>query len=261
VRTTDDPTPSPDAVGAEAGADPLDALLTDVTAAAERLAECQGRVRVARADRDGAIRRSLLAGAPLARVAAAAGITRQAVHLISHPVRRRAQPHRPKPRDELERLSRRTRQAMVLAQEEARSLGQPEVAPEHLLLGLLREGVAIRVHDPEEQPPRPERPATVGIQTIRSRLRAARPHSPAPPPGRLPFTEAASLVLDGALGHAASMDHRRIEPEHVLLALMEDPSTLTASVLSRLGVDAAALRAATTARYPARARRRSSPSD
>jgi ATP-dependent Clp protease ATP-binding subunit ClpA len=234
-------------------------MLAEVAAAAHRLAACQQTVRVARAERDGAIRRALLAGAPIGSVAAAAGITRQAVHLITHSARQRAAPRASRPRERLERFSRRTRQAMVLAQDEARALGEPEIGPEHLLLGLFREGVAVRVHDEATEHGQlgEERPVRLRIEALRARLRPPRPRPLKLPPGRLPFSEAAALTLELALEQALSIGHQRIEPEHVLLALLEDPSGLAASVLAELEVDASALRAATMARYPSRTRQRS----
>jgi ATP-dependent Clp protease ATP-binding subunit ClpA len=150
---------------------------------------------------------------------------------------------------------------MAMAQDEARALGEPEVGPEHLLLGLFREGVAIRVHEGvgDREPVVEDRAIRPGVETLRARLGAPRPRPRTLPPGRLPFTAAASLTLEIALERALEMGHRRVEPEHVLLALLEDPSQLTAAVLGELHVDAVSLRTATMARYPTRARQRSQP--
>jgi hypothetical protein len=76
-------------------------------------------------------------------------------------------------------------QRLALPQEEARVAGLSEVAPAHLLLGLLRKGVAIRVHDPR----RAGRPGPSEVemrQSIeREHLMIALAHDPSPVVTRL----------------------------------------------------------------------------
>ncbi len=52
------------------------------------------------------------------------------------------------------------------------------------------------------------------------------------------FTEKAQEAIVAAQNHAVTRSHQQIEPEHLLLALMEDPEGVPASVLKEAGGDA-----------------------
>ena len=117
-----------------------------------------------------------------------------------------------------ERFTERARQAVVLAQDEARGLGHAFIAPDHLFLGLLREseGLAARVLD------------SVGVDVgvahadVRGRLGEGRP---SPPTGQIPFTAPAKATLEAALREALALGHNYIGTEHLLLGLtrVDDP--------------------------------------
>jgi ClpA/ClpB-like protein len=66
-----------------------------------------------------------------------------------------------------------------------------------------------------------------------------------PPAGQAPFglTGAAAEVLDAAGGHARELGHHYIRPEHLVVALVEQPEELSGQVLAELGVTPAAVRA------------------
>ncbi|MGH9255977.1 MAG: Clp protease N-terminal domain-containing protein [Vicinamibacterales bacterium] len=61
------------------------------------------------------------------------------------------------------------------------------------------------------------------------------------PPGAvhpdIEFSPAAKRVLHEAMSQADRLGHHRIRPEHLLLAALEDPSCLTATILRDVGLE------------------------
>jgi ATP-dependent Clp protease ATP-binding subunit ClpC len=109
------------------------------------------------------------------------------------------------------RFTEPARQAVVLAQDEARSLGQAFIAPDHLFLGLIREerGLARRVLD------------SLGVDDARARadVEARYGSGDGPATGQIPFTAEAKKVLELALREALSLRHDYVGTEHLLLGL------------------------------------------
>jgi hypothetical protein len=66
-----------------------------------------------------------------------------------------------------------------------------------------------------------------------------------PPPGQAPFglSGAAADVLTRAAEHARGLGHRYVRPEHLILALVDQPDELGGQVLAELEVTPEALRA------------------
>jgi ATP-dependent Clp protease ATP-binding subunit ClpA len=162
----------------------------------------------------------------------------------------------------INRFSASAKAAVSAAVEEAGRRGDPRVGTEHLLLGLL--------HDPDS-------PATrsmgVDLSTARQALDSmdndalaavgvdvhaehadhadhaenddakGLPRLPARSAGRRPFTRGAGAALRRTLAEAQARKTRRLEPAHLLLALLDggprDPAT---ELLGRLSVDATAVR-------------------
>jgi ATP-dependent Clp protease ATP-binding subunit ClpA len=117
-----------------------------------------------------------------------------------------------------ERFTDKARRALVIAQEEARTLEHPFIRPEHLLLGLARgEGVASTALNE----------AGVRYAVIRERFIEA--VSPMPNAGRLdkiPFSPQAKKTLELSLREALKLGHNYIGTEHLLLGVLqlgEDP--------------------------------------
>jgi ATP-dependent Clp protease ATP-binding subunit ClpA len=163
----------------------------------------------------------------------------------------------------INRFSSSARAAVSAALEEAGRRGDARVGTEHLLLGLL--------HDPDSPATRSmgvdlgsarqaldsmdhDALAAVGVDVQFDgdadadraenddakglpRLPAARSY------GRRPFTRGAGAALRRTLAEAQARNTRRLEPAHLLLALLDggprDPAT---ELLGRLGVDASAVR-------------------
>jgi ATP-dependent Clp protease ATP-binding subunit ClpC len=130
---------------------------------------------------------------------------------------------------------------VVLAQDEARTLGHGYIGTEHLLLGLVREeeGLAARTL----------RGLGVTLDGARSAVEERTERGTAMSPGQIPFTPTAKKTLELALRQALSFKHNYIGTEHILLGLAAaDEQWLTAvgisgaqvrdQVVSLLGGDA-----------------------
>jgi hypothetical protein len=66
-----------------------------------------------------------------------------------------------------------------------------------------------------------------------------------PPVGQIPFglSGAAAEALCAAEGHARELGHHYVRPEHLILALVEQPEELSGRVLAELGMSAREIRA------------------
>jgi ATP-dependent Clp protease ATP-binding subunit ClpC len=123
-----------------------------------------------------------------------------------------------------ERFTERARQAVVLAQEEARTLKHDHVGPEHVLLGLLREhdGIAARTLVSFDITLERVRGEVVRIVGVGQRDVM---------PGQMPFTPDAKRVLEVALHEARALGHNYIGTEHLLLALLTHREAVLARIL------------------------------
>ncbi len=156
-----------------------------------------------------------------------------------------------------ERFARSTRTAVTDAVTEAGRRGDRRVGTEHLLLGLLDDpaGVAAAQLGLDVAGARAaldaldaEALASVGIDV--TGFQPPPPARPAPRllgSGRVPFTAAAKDTLGRTVRSATVRKAGRIEPQDLLLALLDcatpDPA---GELLDRFGVDRAAVRARLT---------------
>ena len=127
-----------------------------------------------------------------------------------------------------ERFSEPARSVVVLAQEEARSLGDDHIGSEHLLLALLgsEDGVAAGVLD------------DLGITPERVRaVMPGRDATPAVTDRRLGLTPRARMTLELALREALAFGDTQIGTAHILLALTRVRDGGAARMLFDLGVD------------------------
>lgn len=124
------------------------------------------------------------------------------------------------------------RRAVLWAQEEALRLGQPEVGPEHLLLGLIHfdDSGAIRLLD---------RLGVAGSQ-VRAALGAGQPTTDAPRPSAQNTTHTLSArarhILEAAHAEAAPSGGERVGTSHLLLALLRVGDGPAAEALGGLGL-------------------------
>ena len=133
-----------------------------------------------------------------------------------------------------ERFSDDARQAVVVAQEEARTLGHNYIGSEHILLGLLGQGgnaagvlVSFGV-------------SLDGARGQVAQLVAVGGHEP---PGQIPFTPHAKKVLELSLREAQSSGHARIGTEHILLGLLREKDGVGIRVLRDRGIELREVRA------------------
>jgi ATP-dependent Clp protease ATP-binding subunit ClpC len=120
-----------------------------------------------------------------------------------------------------ERFTRRARQVVVLAQDEARDLRHDYIGTEHIVLGLIREedGLAARTLDE----------LRITAADVRGRLAAGtgeRRNS-----GQIMFLPPAKRALEAALEQADAMKHRWIGTEHLLLGLVADHESVGSRIL------------------------------
>jgi hypothetical protein len=224
-------------------------LLKQARGERDRLLDLQHGVERARSDYHHTIRRLHAGGSSLREIADELGLSHQRVHQIvdlSGAEPAGPQPHFPpffgrRGRRKggpgfFERFSDEARRVVVLAQEEARSLGHNYVGTEHLLLGLLKleEGAAADVL----------RMLGVSHAAARAQLVEIVGEGDEAPTGRLPFTPRSKKALELALREKTARGARCIEPEHVLLVLAREPETVSAQILTRLAVTEETLRAA-----------------
>jgi ATP-dependent Clp protease ATP-binding subunit ClpC len=133
-----------------------------------------------------------------------------------------------------ERFTERARQAVVLAQDESRTLKHDYIGTEHLLLGLLREtdGLAARVLENLD----------VTLEEVRHQVAHIVGPGDEATPGQIPFTPRAKKVLELALREALSLGHNYIGTEHILLGLAREKEGVAARILLDFDADAEKIR-------------------
>ena len=138
-----------------------------------------------------------------------------------------------------QRFTDRARKVVVEAQEQARGLGHPNIEPEHLLLALFQEPEGIAALALAR--------LNVTYDQVVEQVVARTPRTDDARVGHIPFTESAKALLKATLEEALGMGHNYIGTEHLLLALHHEESNTAARILTELGADDAAVRAAVAA--------------
>ena len=136
---------------------------------------------------------------------------------------------RRQPKGMFQRFTDRARQAIYLAQEEARLLRHDHVGPEHLLLGLLYEGEGVAASALES--------LGISLEDIREQVEEIIGHGQSPAEGHIPFAPQAKKALEVSLREARQLGHNYIGTEHVLLALLCAEEGVPARVLAAAGAD------------------------
>lgn len=122
-----------------------------------------------------------------------------------------------------ERMTERAQRAIILGQEEARTLKHNYVGTEHLLLGLLREeeGLACRVLESLD----------LTTDEVRAQVKRIVGEGDEVLGGQIPMTPRAKRVLELALREALSLGHNYIGTEHILLGLVRENEGVAARIL------------------------------
>ncbi|MEU5934708.1 Clp protease N-terminal domain-containing protein [Micromonospora sp. NPDC047187] len=131
------------------------------------------------------------------------------------------------------RFTTRARNVVMASQEEARASGNAEIAPEHLVLGLLAEpeGLAARVMAGRGATP----------EVVREAVGAVLPPRAEQVPDLIPYDARGKKALELTFREALRLGHNYIGTEHMLLALLEQEDG--AGVLTNLGLDKATVEA------------------
>lgn len=122
-----------------------------------------------------------------------------------------------------ERFTERSRQVIVLAQDEVRILRGSQVDTEHLLLGLLREEQGVAARTLKE--------LNVTLENVREQVIRRVSVGSEEPTGQIPLTDSAKKVLELALRQALSLGHNYIGTEHLLLGLVVQEGDTTAKLI------------------------------
>lgn len=112
-----------------------------------------------------------------------------------------------------ERFTDRARRAVVLAQEEARTMKHSYIGTEHLLVALAM---------PVLGGSTPGALASIGldVEAVREKVNGIAGVGEHQPASYIPFTPRHKKVLEGALREALNMSHSYISPDHLLLSLV-----------------------------------------
>src|SRR5665213_2240881 len=133
-----------------------------------------------------------------------------------------------------ERFTDRARRVVVLAQEEARLLNHNYIGTEHILLGLIHEGVGVAAKALES--------LGISLEAVRAQVEEIIGHGGQAPSGHIPFTPRAKKVLELSLREALQLGHNYIGTEHILLGLIREGEGVAAQVLVKLGADLSRVR-------------------
>src|SRR6478735_12173369 len=181
--------------------EPLDQL-TDAMLAAEHLGNVADHLIGHFVDQ---ARRS---GASWTQIGQSMGVTKQAAQKRFVP-----KPPTLDPQQGFEAFTPRARSVIMAAQEEARTLGDDEVRPPHLVLGLLSEPAALAARALADQGVTPD--------SVRTAATAALPSGPGPSPDPIPYDAGSRKVMQLTFREALRLGHNYIGTEHLLLALLE----------------------------------------
>ncbi|MEU2582987.1 Clp protease N-terminal domain-containing protein [Streptomyces avermitilis] len=128
------------------------------------------------------------------------------------------------------RYTERARNVVMAAHHEAKTAGNAEGLPEHLVLGLLAEPEALAAKAVTAQ--------GVPLDSLRRAATAALPPAADTVPELIPYGPAAKKALELTFREALRLGHNYIGTEHILLALLELENGK--GVLTDLGIDKAA---------------------
>jgi hypothetical protein len=126
------------------------------------------------------------------------------------------------------RFTDKARRAVVEAQAAARRTRQEQIAPEHLVLGLLTEPTALAATTLTA--------LGVDLDVLRDRVEAGLVASDAELGEQIPFSGPAKKVLELVFREALRLGHNYVGTEHLLLGLLADEEIPAAQLLGELGV-------------------------
>lgn len=165
-------------------------------------------------------------GASWSEIGQSMGVTRQAAQ-------KRFVPKDPgeasalDPNQVFARYTPRAKNVVMAAMNEAQAARNPEIRPEHLMLGLLSQPGALAAKAIIAQ--------DVLLDTVRQAATAALPPAADEVPDLIPYDAASRKVLELTFREALRLGHNYIGTEHLLLALLEYEDGT--GILAGLGID------------------------
>ena len=113
-----------------------------------------------------------------------------------------------------DRFSDRARKVMQLANQEAKRFNHDYIAPEHIFLGLLKEGSGVAATVIKNM--------NIDLRRLRVEIEKFVPVGPnMVSMGKLPKTKEAQKVIDNAIAAARELENNYVGTEHLLLGLLE----------------------------------------
>jgi ATP-dependent Clp protease ATP-binding subunit ClpC len=126
-------------------------------------------------------------------------------------------------------FTERARKTMQYAAEEARRFNHACVGPEHILLGLLREGTGVAANVLKN--------LGADVANLRSQVERLVPIGPEiAPGGEVAQTAQGKEVLDYATEESQNLHHNWVGTEHILLGLLRQQGGPAARTLANLGI-------------------------
>ena len=215
-------------------------VLAEAREVRQRLVDLESQTAHARVDYHHAIKKLHAAGGSLREIAEALELSHQRVHQIVEgpagmpmpPFSRRGWKHGRRGRYRkffMGRFDDGAKEVMVQAQKEADSLKHNYVGTEHLMLAVVRRGVA---------------GLDVSVDAARKEVAERIGEGEEPWIAGLPrpFTPRAKRALEGALTEATAAGREQFGPDDILLAIASDPKGTGGEVLAALGVTPERLR-------------------
>ncbi len=135
-----------------------------------------------------------------------------------------------------ERFSDRARHALALANREATDLKHNFLAPAHLMLGLIAEGACVATEA--------LRMLDVDLEEVRATVRKhiSNKQTSDESFGRRSHTKEMKDVISLAIEEARKYNHRYVGTEHIMLAMLQVPEGVPATVLKERGINVDTLR-------------------
>lgn len=123
----------------------------------------------------------------------------------------------------------RSRRVMVIANQEAKDLNHEYIGTEHILLGLIKEGLGVGCHVLKN--------LGLELNKIREEIKNLVKCGPKTAiMGNLPQTPRAKKVIEYAIEEMRAFNHEHVGTEHLLLGLLREQDGVAAQVLMNLGL-------------------------
>lgn len=129
----------------------------------------------------------------------------------------------------MENFTEKAKAAIILAQEEAERLGHNFVGTESILLGIIAEGKGVAANLLK----------SLGITLNDARMEVEKTigRGSGSVVGEIPFTHRASRVIEISYDEASKLNHKHVDTQHLLLALIQEGEGISLRILQNLGIN------------------------